>query len=165
MIRPFRSETERYGEYSKAGEFVYDRPFQWGSKRTGPDLHRVGVKYPEPSWHWKHMMQPTSTSPNSIMPAYTWLYERDLDTRHTEGKILTMQQLGTPYPEGYAPKAVDDLRKQAVFIADKLRAAGMNDVNENKEIIALIAYLHKLGTDIDPVKKAKVDEWKSEATQ
>lgn len=165
MIRPFRSETERYGEYSKAGEFVYDRPFQWGSKRTGPDLHRVGVKYPEPSWHWKHMMEPTSTSPNSIMPAYTWLYERDLDTRHTEGKILTMQKLGTPYPEGYATVAVNDLRKQAGFIADKLKAAGMKDVNENKEIIALIAYLHKLGTDIDPATKAKVEEWKAEVTQ
>lgn len=165
MIRPFRAETERYGHYSVAGEYVYDHPFQWGSKRTGPDLHRVGVKYPEPSWHWKHMMEPTSTSPNSIMPAYTWLYERDLDTRHTEGKILTMQKLGTPYPEGYASVAINDLRKQAGFIADKLKAAGMKDVNENKEIIALIAYLHKLGTDIDPATKAKVEEWKAEVTE
>ena len=111
------------------------------------------------------MMQPTSTSPNSIMPAYTWLYERDLDTRHTEGKILTLQKLGTPYPDGYAATAVDDLRKQAFFIAEKLRSAGMKDVQDNKEIIALIAYLHKLGTDIDPAKKAKVEAWKAEVTQ
>ena len=78
MVRPFRSETERYGEYSKAGEFVYDRPFLWGSKRTGPDLHRVGGKYPH-SWHYHHMMDPTSMSPGSIMPPYPWLFENDMD--------------------------------------------------------------------------------------
>ena len=78
MVRPFRSETERYGEYSKAGEFVYDHPFQWGSKRTGPDLHRVGGKYPD-SWHFNHMEDPTSMSPGSLMPAYPWLISDQLD--------------------------------------------------------------------------------------
>ena len=96
MIRPFRSETERYGEYSKAGEFVYDHPFQWGSKRTGPDLHRVGAKYPD-SWHYNHMEDPTSMSPGSIMPPYSWLLEDDLDLSTTPAKISAMQTLGVPY--------------------------------------------------------------------
>mgnify|MGYP001627161746 CR=1 FL=1 len=147
MIRPFRSETERYGEYSKAGEFVYDRPFQWGSKRTGPDLHRIGGKYPS-AWHWKHMNEPRSTSPNSIMPSYPWMYTVNLDVSHTEGKILTMQKMGVPYPEGYASKAVEELRAQATEIAAGLTASGIKDVDPNKEIIAMIAYLQRLGTDI-----------------
>jgi len=147
MIRPFRSETERYGEYSKAGEFVYDHPFQWGSKRTGPDLHRIGGKYPD-AWHWKHMLEPRSTSPNSIMPSYGWMYSTDLDVTHTEGKILTMQKLGVPYPDGFATKAVSDLQGQAQGIAENLNASGIKDVDPKKEIIALIAYLQRLGTDI-----------------
>ncbi|RPI69939.1 MAG: cytochrome-c oxidase, cbb3-type subunit II, partial [Ignavibacteriae bacterium] len=152
MIRPFRSETERYGQYSHVGEFVYDHPFQWGSKRTGPDLHRVGGKYPD-AWHWKHMMEPRSTSPNSIMPSYPWMYESDLDVSHTEGKILTMQKLGVPYPDGYASQAVADLKKQAADIAANLGGTGIEGVDANKEIIAMIAYLQRLGTDI---KKAPV---------
>lgn len=147
MIRPFRSETERYGEYSQVGEFVYDHPFQWGSKRTGPDLHRIGGKYPD-SWHWKHMMEPRSTSPGSIMPSYSWMYEHDLDVSHTEGKILTMQKLGVPYPAGYASKAVQELQAQAKEIADQLTQDGMKGVDAKKEIIAMIAYLQRLGTDI-----------------
>ncbi|MCX6139576.1 MAG: cytochrome-c oxidase, cbb3-type subunit II, partial [Candidatus Kapabacteria bacterium] len=147
MIRPFRSETERYGEYSKAGEFVYDHPFQWGSKRTGPDLHRIGGKYPD-AWHWKHMNDPRSTSPGSIMPSYSWMYNTDLDVSHTEGKILTMQKLGVPYPDGYAQKAVEDLRTQASAIAANLATTGIKNVDPNKEIVAVIAYLQRLGTDI-----------------
>ncbi|MBI2793323.1 MAG: cytochrome-c oxidase, cbb3-type subunit I [Ignavibacteria bacterium] len=147
MVRPFRSETERYGEYSKAGEFVYDHPFQWGSKRTGPDLHRVGKKYPD-AWHWKHMQDPRSTSPNSIMPAYPWMYSTDLDVSHTEGKILTMQLLGVPYPDGFAAKAVADAKTQAQKIADNLSSSGIKGVDPGKEIIAVIAYLQRLGTDI-----------------
>ena len=147
MIRPFRSETERYGEYSKPGEFVYDRPFQWGSKRTGPDLHREGGKRPD-AWHWKHMMEPRSTSPGSIMPTYPWLYSSTLNVRHTEGKILTMQKLGVPYPEGFAQQAVTDLQTQAEGIAESLRSSGIKDVAADREIIALIAYLQRLGTDI-----------------
>lgn len=147
MIRPFRSETERYGEYSKAGEFVYDHPFQWGSKRTGPDLHRVGGKYPD-AWHWKHMQDPRSTSPNSIMPGYPWMYSTDLDVSHTEGKILTMQKLGVPYPEGFASNAAEDAKMQAQKIAANLSQSGIEGVDPNKEIIAVIAYLQRLGTDI-----------------
>jgi len=146
MIRPFRSETERYGEYSKAGEFVYDHPFLWGSKRTGPDLHRVGGKYPD-AWHYNHMIQPTSMSPGSIMPTYPWLAEQKIDVATTPAKIRAMQTLGVPYPEGYDQKANEDLMKQAKKIAAGLKEQGI-DVEADAEIIALIAYLQRLGTDI-----------------
>jgi cytochrome c oxidase cbb3-type subunit I/II len=146
MVRPFRSEAERYGEYSKAGEFVYDHPFLWGSKRTGPDLHREGGKYPD-SWHWDHMMDPTQTSTGSIMPAYSWLYDKDLDLSDLPAKITAMRTLGVPYPEGYENEAVAIAEKQQTKIVaslanDKIKA------NPKKEIIALIAYLQRLGTDI-----------------
>ena len=148
MIRPFRSETERYGEFSKSGEFIYDRPFLWGSKRTGPDLHRVGQKYSD-IWHYNHMLDPQSIAPGSIMPAYPWLITDDLDVSKTAKKIEVLQLLNTPYEEGYADIAVDDLKKQAKQIADKLRKDGIEqDGLENKEIVALIAYLQRLGTDI-----------------
>jgi cytochrome c oxidase cbb3-type subunit I/II len=146
MVRPFRSETERYGEYSKPGEFVYDHPFLWGSKRTGPDLHRVGGKYPN-LWHYLHMNDPTSMSPGSIMPRYPWLLTQDLDTTTTAAKITAMQGLGVPYPAGYEQRANRDLHAQAQIIASDLAAAGA-PVEPGKEIIALIAYLQRLGTDI-----------------
>ena len=148
MIRPFRSETERYGEFSKSGEFIYDRPFLWGSKRTGPDLHRIGQKYPH-SWHYNHMEKPSILSPGSIMPPYPWLLEEDLNTDYTASKIRVLQSLGTPYPTNYADKAVADLKKQAMEITEELRAQGIEQEElENKEIVALIAYLQRLGTDI-----------------
>ncbi len=152
MVRPFRSETERYGEYSKAGEFVYDHPFQWGSKRTGPDLHRVGKKYPD-SWHYNHMYDPTSMSPGSIMPPYPWLFKNKIDYASTPAKIRAMQTLGVPYPEGYDEQANDDLRKQAEEITLNLQKEGIEAVSD-REIIAIIAYLQRLGTDIkaEPVK-------------
>ncbi len=146
MVRPFRSETERYGEYSKAGEFVYDHPFQWGSKRTGPDLHRVGAKYPD-SWHFNHMEDPTSMSPGSIMPKYPWLIEDELDLTTTSAKISAMQTLGVPYEEGYEDKAVGDARTQADQIVANLKKDGIK-AKSDREIIALIAYLQRLGTDI-----------------
>lgn len=146
MIRPFRSETERYGEYSKAGEYVYDHPFQWGSKRTGPDLHRVGGKYPN-VWHYLHMSDPRSISPGSIMPPYEWLYEQDIDAGSTSDKISAMRTLGVPYPDGYEQAAEEELRKQADKIAEDLKKNGLM-ADSNKEIIALIAYLQRLGTDI-----------------
>ncbi len=146
MIRPFRSETERYGEYSKAGEFVYDHPFLWGSKRTGPDLHRVGKKYNN-LWHYVHMENPSSISPGSIMPAYPWLYTQDLDVSKTEAKILAMQTLGVPYPKNYEKIALEDLQVQADSISKDLLNSGAV-AEPNKEIIALIAYLQRLGTDI-----------------
>ena len=123
MIRPMRAETARYGDYSKAGEFVYDHPFLWGSKRTGPDLQRDGGKYPD-SWHFVHMQEPGATSPRSIMPGYPWLYDARLDTSHVEGKIITLRRLGVPYPDGYEKQAEADLRAQAAPIADEPRRAG-----------------------------------------
>jgi cytochrome c oxidase cbb3-type subunit I/II len=148
MIRPTRAEVARYGDYSKAGEFVYDHPFLWGSKRTGPDLQREGGKYPD-SWHFVHMRQPSATSPGSIMPAYTWLYDQDLDTSHIEGKIITLRRLGVPYPEGYERQAEADLKAQAQRVADSLQQSGA-DTPPSREIVALIAYLQRLGTDIKP---------------
>nr|WP_294895560.1 cytochrome-c oxidase, cbb3-type subunit I [uncultured Pedobacter sp.] len=145
-VRPFRSETERYGEYSKAGEFVYDHPFLWGSKRTGPDLHREGGKYSN-AWHYNHMMDPRTMSPGSIMPNYDWLLDQKLDTTTTATKIRAMQKLGVPYPKGYAAIANQDLDKQAEQIAANLSGDKIK-VKKDKEIIAIIAYLQRLGTDI-----------------
>ncbi|HTY38439.1 MAG TPA: cytochrome-c oxidase, cbb3-type subunit I [Bacteroidota bacterium] len=146
MVRPFRSETERYGEYSKAGEFVYDHPFQWGSKRTGPDLHRVGRKYPN-LWHFMHMEDPRSVSPGSIMPAYPWLYSQTIDEAIVGTKIRAMQRLGVPYPKEYDKQAVADMKAQAEGIAADLQKQNA-PAEPDKEIIALIAYLQRLGTDI-----------------
>jgi cytochrome c oxidase cbb3-type subunit I/II len=146
MIRPFRSEVARYGEYSKAGEFVYDHPFQWGSKRTGPDLARIGGKYPD-SWHFNHMYEPSSMSPGSIMPAYPWLFNNDIDMDITPAKIRAMQTLGVPYEKGYDQKANADLTAQADKIAANLAKDNIQ-IKSNKEIVALIAYLQRVGTDI-----------------
>ncbi len=151
MIRPFRSETERYGEYSKAGEFVYDHPFQWGSKRTGPDLHRVGGKYPD-SWHYHHMLDPRTMSPGSIMPPYAHMLTNEVDTASTAAKIRVMQTLGVPYEEGYDAKANADLMKQAEAIAERLKQDGI-ETPPNAEIVALIAYLQRMGTDIKAAEK------------
>ncbi|MCH7398919.1 cytochrome-c oxidase, cbb3-type subunit I [Belliella sp. DSM 107340] len=146
MIRPFRSETERYGEYSKAGEFVYDRPFLWGSKRTGPDLHRVGGKYPD-SWHYHHMVDPRSMSPGSLMPPYPWLATNMMSHNDVPAKIRILQKLGVPYSEGYDQQANADLDAQADQIVANLQSAGV-EVLPQSEIVALIAYLQRLGTDI-----------------
>ncbi len=151
MVRPFRSETVRYGEYSKAGEFVYDHPFQWGSKRTGPDLAREGrgnQNYKPDSWHYTHLLDPQSTSTGSIMTAYTWLGENSMDLAIVPAKIRAMQTLGVPYPTGYDKIAVEDLKKQADVIANGLQKEGF-DVTSDKEIIAVIAYLQRLGSDIN----------------
>lgn len=153
MIRPFRFETERYGEYSKPGEFVYDHPFQWGSKRTGPDLHRQGGRYPN-SWHYNHMEDPRTMSPGSIMPPYAFMIEDDLDTTTTAAKIRAMQTLGVPYPEGYDAKANADLMKQADAISANLLKDGIK-VMSNKEIVAIIAYLQRMGTDIKGEKNVE----------
>lgn len=147
MIRPFRSETERYGEYSKAGEFVYDHPFLWGSKRTGPDLHRVGAKYPD-SWHYYHMLDPGSVSAGSIMPSYPWLYENSIDIEATAGKISALRTIGVPYEEGYEDVANGELMEQANEITGRLKAEDNIEIVPEAEIVALIAYLQRLGTDI-----------------
>ena len=159
MIRPFRDEVARYGEYSKAGEFVYDHPFQWGSKRTGPDLAREGGKYPD-SWHYNHMYDPRSMSPGSIMPQYTWLLDDELDTASTPAKIRAMQTLGVPYPAGYDKIANTDLRIQADSIAANLKKDKIITPS-NAEIVALIAYMQRIGKDIRPEPGKKLAENKN----
>lgn len=152
MIRPFRSEVERYGEYTKAGEGVYEFPFLYGSKRTGPDLAREGVKtlpnYKPDSWHYNHMINPQTLNAESIMPPYPWLASNKLDLADLESTINAMITLGVPYPEGYADgKSLDELQAQATKIADGLKAGGI-DADQESELIALIAYLQRLGTDL-----------------
>lgn len=152
MIRPFRSETERFGEYSKAGEFVYDHPFLWGSKRTGPDLHRIGGKYPD-SWHLRHMYDPTSTSPGSLMPAYTWLLTQEMDIETIPNRVNALRAVGVPYADNYEDIAIRDAKFQAERIANGLRENGFStvdgiEITSDKKIIALIAYLQRLGVDI-----------------
>jgi cytochrome c oxidase cbb3-type subunit I/II len=154
MVRPFRSETERYGEYSKAGEFVYDHPFLWGSKRTGPDLHRVGAKYPD-AWHYNHMDDPRSTSPGSIMPRYLWLLKQKLDTSPLKARIGALRKVGVPYPAGYEDRAEGELKTQAAKVVANLKT-GLVTAEPDREIIALIAYLQRLGTDIKPPAPAAV---------
>lgn len=158
MIRPFRAETERYGEYSKSGEFIYDRPFQWGSKRLGPDLHRIGGKYPD-AWHYEHMKDPVSMSPGSIMPRYGWMIEDDLDYSSLQNKIRVMRSLGVPYPDDYENHAESDLLIQARQIANNLKSAGI-EVAPEKEIIAMIAYLQRMGTDIKGDPQSTANQFK-----
>jgi cytochrome c oxidase cbb3-type subunit I/II len=168
MIRPFRSEVERYGEFSKAGEYVYDHPFLWGSKRTGPDLMRVGGKYSD-NWHFNHMYDPQSTSSGSIMPGYKWLITSKHDRSETEDKMKAMVQLGVPYTEAEIANAQAHMEEQATKIqqnlysdpdfvttyeADKKYAEenGLEFIEmKDREIVALIAYIQRLGTDIKVV--------------
>jgi cytochrome c oxidase cbb3-type subunit I/II len=165
MIRPFRSEVERYGPYSKAGEYVYDHPFLWGSKRTGPDLLRVGGKYSD-NWHFNHMYDPQSTSSGSIMPAYQWLITRKHDRSAIQDKMNAMVTLGVPYTEEEIANAFELMDAQAAQIEENLHAdpdfvnsyeadkkyaqdAGVEFVPmKDREIVAMIAYLQRLGTDI-----------------
>jgi len=163
MIRPLRFETVRYGEYSKSGEFVYDHPFQWGSKRTGPDLAREGGLRSN-VWHYEHMIRPKDVSEGSIMPAYPWMRTDELNISLTAKKIKAMQTLNVPYPEGYAQQAVADLKKQAHEVAKDIVNNFDSEVLKNikkedlikdietKEIVAIIAYLQRLGTDIKATK-------------
>jgi cytochrome c oxidase cbb3-type subunit I/II len=157
MIRPFRSETARYGEYSKAGEYVYDHPFQWGSKRSGPDLAREGSgnNRKSDSWHYNHFDNPQALSGGSIMPAYSFMLDKDLDTSSTAPKIRTMQKLGVPYPAGYDRQANAELMAQANTIRESLSKDGIK-TPANKEIIALIAYMQRLGTDITRSQTAQI---------
>jgi len=163
MVRPFRSEVERYGEYSKAGEFVYDHPFLWGSKRTGPDLHRIGGKYSD-NWHLNHFYDPQSTSSGSIMPSYKWMINSELDKSQTEAKMRAMVSIGVPYTEEDIANAQKSMLDQGVQIennlytdpdfaetyeADKQAADDSFVEMRNREIVAIIAYLQRLGTDIN----------------
>mgnify|MGYP002639889586 CR=1 FL=1 len=128
MIRPFRAETERYGHYSVAGEFVYDYPFLWGSKRTGPDLHRVGGRYSD-DWHIAHLINPRDVVPESNMPSFPWLAENVVDETDTVAKMKSLQFLGVPYTEEDISGAVDAVKGKT-------------------EMTALVAYLQHLGTAI-----------------
>ncbi|BCY29261.1 cytochrome-c oxidase, cbb3-type subunit I [Flavobacterium okayamense] len=166
LVRPFRSEVKRYGEYSKSGEYVYDHPFLWGSKRTGPDLHRLGGKYND-NWHFNHMYDPQSTSPGSIMPGYKWMYDnKPMDFSLIQKKMEVMQTLGVPYTDEEIANAMKSIDAQASQIEENLHAdpdfvksyeeskknaaaRGEEFVPmKNREIVALIAYLQRLGTDI-----------------
>ncbi|MDJ0779739.1 MAG: cytochrome-c oxidase, cbb3-type subunit II [Gammaproteobacteria bacterium] len=128
MIRPFRAETERYGHYSVAGEYVYDRPFQWGSKRTGPDLHRVGGRYSD-EWQRVHLINPRDVVPESIMPGYPWLETTELDGSDIQAKMETLRTLGVPYTDAQIEAAPQELEGKT-------------------EMDAIIAYLQGLGTAI-----------------
>jgi len=174
-IRPFRSEVERYGEYSKSGEFVYDHPFLWGSKRTGPDLHRIGGKYSD-SWHFDHMYDPERTSSGSIMPSYKWLTIAKLNTKHTQKKMRALAKLGVPYSEEDIENAYESMDEQASQIEENLKEnpdfrrsyeadkkfslESKRDFTpmKDREIVAMIAYLQRLGTDI----KQKDEQAKTE---
>ena len=147
MVRPFRHEIERYGEYGKAGETVYERPFLWGSKRTGPDLSRLGGKYPD-LWHVRHMEDPRSTSPRSIMPPYDWLLRQEIELSDLPDRVRTMQQLGVPYSDEAVENAVTLAQAQALEIAEGVEAAGGPEGLEDRQIVALVAYLQRLGTDL-----------------
>jgi len=157
MIRPLRFETKRYGEYSKAGEFVYDHPHLWGSKRTGPDLHREGGKRGD-SWHYTHFLNPTQLEEKSIMPSYDFLIEENLDMSLLERKISALRSIGVPYEEGLEENAEGLAIEQAKGIASniisdlfKLEGAKKEAAIDNlskKEVVAIIAYLQRLGTDI-----------------
>jgi len=156
MIRPIRAETERYGEYSKPGEFVYDRPFQWGSRRIGPDLHRVGGKYPE-LWHVRHMRDPREVVEQSIMPAYPWLLEKDTDFEGIQKRIDAMAMLGVPYGDAL-DGAPGMAREQAAEVAARIVEQGGPGGLEGKRITALVAYLQRLGTDLNrPVEEAAAE--------
>ncbi|MEO6096032.1 MAG: cytochrome-c oxidase, cbb3-type subunit I [Fibrobacteria bacterium] len=146
MVRPFRDEVARYGDYSKPGEFVYDHPFQWGSKRTGPDLHRLGGKYNN-LWHLRHLDDPRLTSPGSIMPAYRFLLDARLELGLLPDKIKVMRKLGVPYSDSLLKDCRAIAQTQAKSIADDLAKEGVTGM-EDKEVTALIAYLQRLGTDI-----------------
>jgi cytochrome c oxidase cbb3-type subunit I/II len=147
MIRPIRAETERYGEYSKPGEFIYDRPFQWGSRRIGPDLHRIGGKYPD-LWHVRHMDNPQAITPGSIMPKYSWLLTDTLDFAGIQRKVDVMAMLGVPY--GKAVNSAEAMaRAQAAVVSASIQKQGGPADLADKKIIALVAYLQRLGTDIN----------------
>ncbi|MEO8450327.1 MAG: cytochrome-c oxidase, cbb3-type subunit II [Gemmatimonadota bacterium] len=146
MIRPFRYETERYGEYSKPGEFVYDHPFLWGSRRIGPDLAREGGKYPD-LWHIRHMEDPRSITAQSIMPKYGWLLKNTIDFASIQRRVDVMAMLGVPYGDAIN-RAPAMARAQAREIAEGVASQGGPKGLEDKEIVALVAYLQRLGKDI-----------------
>jgi cytochrome c oxidase cbb3-type subunit 2 len=159
MIRPLRDEVERYGHYSLAAESMYDRPFQWGSKRTGPDLARVGGKYSD-AWHRDHLRDPRSVVPGSIMPDYSWLEKTDLDYSHIDSDLIVQSELGVPYTKQDIADAEQDVVTQATqdspnaaALAKRYPKVNVRDFDGNPSHIteadALIAYLQMLGTEVN----------------
>jgi cytochrome c oxidase cbb3-type subunit I/II len=146
MIRPLRHETERYGEYSKPGEFVYDHPFLWGSRRIGPELARVGGKYPD-LWHVRHMESPAAITPRSIMPSYRHMLTNQIDFAGIQKKVDAMAMLGVPYGDAVT-RAPELARTQAAAVAKSIEAQGGPAGLADREIVAMVAYLQRLGTDI-----------------
>lgn len=145
MIRPMRAEVLRYGEWSRAGEYAYEHPFLLGSRRIGPDLQRLGGKYPD-AWHFEHMRDPRSTSPGSIMPAYPWLNRQSIDPADIQASLRALRRVGVPYTDEQIAGAPADMQAQAQGIVASLKQAGI-DTPADREIVALIAYLQRLGKD------------------
>jgi cytochrome c oxidase cbb3-type subunit I/II len=145
MVRPMRAEILRYGEWTRAGEYAYDHPFLLGSRRMGPDLQRVGGKYPD-AWHYEHMRDPRSTSPGSVMPPYTWLHRQNYDPADIQASLRALQKVGVPYSDAQIADAPANMREQAQGIVDRLKGTGVT-TEPDKEIVALIAYLQRLGKD------------------
>jgi cytochrome c oxidase cbb3-type subunit I/II len=145
MIRPMRAEMLRYGEWSRAGEYAYDHPFLLGSRRIGPDLQRVGGKYPD-AWHYDHMRDPRSTSPGSIMPPYPWLHQHHIDAADITASVRALKRVGVPYSEADVANVPASLKQQGEEIVARLATTGIK-TEPDREIVALIAYLQRLGKD------------------
>ena len=152
MVRPLVAETERYGEYSKPGESVYDHPFLWGSRRIGPDLAREGVRNPSALWHLRHFANPVDTSPGSIMPAYPHLLDQELDFAATTASVKALKAVGVPYTDEQVARAPELAREQAArveaqLVAENGKPEGMQGMGTRK-VVAVIAYLQRLGVDL-----------------
>ena len=145
MVRPMRAELLRYGEWSRAGEYAYDHPFLLGSRRIGPDLQRVGGKYPD-AWHYEHMRDPRSTTPGSVMPPYPWLLERRIDAADVQATVRALKRAGVPYTDEQIAQVPEQIRQQGNEIVARLASMGIN-TEPDREIVALIAYLQRLGRD------------------
>jgi cytochrome c oxidase cbb3-type subunit I/II len=145
MIRPMRAEVLRYGEWTRAGEYAYDHPFQLGSRRMGPDLQRVGGKYPD-AWHYEHMRDPRSTSPGSVMPSYAWLHRESYDPADIQASMRALRKVGVPYSDQQIDGAPAAMAAQAQGIVERLKQANIA-AEPDKDIVALIAYLQRLGKD------------------
>jgi len=144
-VRPMRAEVLRYGEWTRAGEYAYDHPFLLGSRRMGPDLQRVGGKYPD-AWHYEHMRDPRSTSPGSVMPTYKWLHEGTYDVADIQASLRALQKVGVPYTDQEIAEAPEAIARQAQEIVGRLAQAGIT-TQPDRKIVALIAYLQRLGRD------------------
>jgi cytochrome c oxidase cbb3-type subunit I/II len=145
MVRPMRAEILRYGEWTRAPEYKYDRPFLLGSRRMGPDLQRIGGKYPD-AWHFEHMRDPRTTSPGSVMPPYSWLHRDRIDPQDIRASVRALKRLGTPYTDAEVDGVANSLESQGTGIVQSLATAGIETVWD-REIVAVIAYLQRLGVE------------------